>query len=39
MILKWTLQEQQEGVGWTDVAQDRDKRRGVVIAVMNRRVP
>jgi len=37
-MLKLTLKEEQEGVDWTDVAQDRDKRRDVVITVMNRRV-
>ena len=38
IMLKLTLKEEQEGVDWTDVAQDRDKRRDVVITVMNRRV-
>ena len=38
VMLKLTLKEEQEGVDWTDVAQDRDKRRDVVITVMNRRV-
>jgi hypothetical protein len=34
IILKLTLKEQQDGVEWTDVAQDRDERRDVVITVM-----
>jgi hypothetical protein len=40
IILKWILKEVGwEGVDWIDMAQDRDRWRAVVSAVMNPRVP
>jgi hypothetical protein len=37
-ILKWIL-ERQDGMGWIDVAQDRNQWRALVNTVMNLRVP
>jgi len=40
MILKWNLKEVGcRGMNWIDLAQDRDKWRALVTAVMNLRVP
>jgi hypothetical protein len=39
IILKWILKMGWGGTDWIDMAQGRDRRRAVVSAVMNLRVP
>ena len=39
MILKWNCQRLDLGINWIDLAQDRNRWRAVVNAVMNLRVP
>jgi hypothetical protein len=39
IILKWIFKKWDGGVEWIDMAQDRDRLRAVVSAVMNLRVP
>jgi hypothetical protein len=39
IILKWIFKKWDWGMDWIDVAQDWDRRRAVVNAVMNLRVP
>ena len=39
IILRWILRKWDEGMEWIDVAQDRDRWRALVNAVMNRRFP
>jgi hypothetical protein len=39
MILKLILEKREEGIDWIDLAQDRDKWRALVNAVMYLRVP
>jgi hypothetical protein len=38
IILKWILQKWDGGTDWIDLAQDRDRRRALLNAVMNFRV-
>jgi hypothetical protein len=39
IILKWIFKKWDWGIDWIDMAQDRDRWRAVVNAVMNLRVP
>ena len=39
IILKWILEKRHGGTDWIDLAQERDRWRAVVIAVMNLRFP
>ena len=39
IILKWIFKKWFEGIDWIDLAQDRDRVRALVNAVMNLRVP
>ena len=41
IILKWIFRKWDggESVGWVDLAQDRDRRRSVLKAIVNFRVP
>ena len=39
IILKWIFEMLDGGIDWVDLAQDRDRWRAVVNAVMKRRVP
>jgi hypothetical protein len=39
IILRWIFRKWNGGMDWTDMAEDRDRWRGTVNAVMNLRVP
>jgi hypothetical protein len=39
IILKWIFKKWDGGMHWIDMAQDRDRWRAVVSAIMNLRVP
>jgi hypothetical protein len=39
IILKWIFKKWDGGIDWNDMAQDRDRWRALVSAVMNLRVP
>jgi hypothetical protein len=39
IILKWIFKKWDGGMDWIDMAQDRDRWRAVVSAVMNLRAP
>ena len=39
ITLRWIFRKWKEGIDWIDLAQDRDRYRAIVNAVMNLRVP